>query len=288
MRLLSLIIAAATALSMQAGIPTDSTTTVAEKPLRPVTSAYMFEAGSAKLRDTYLTPLEYKGWDVALSYERFQAMGFDPQRWIMRLGGSLRLERVDNPAGTTSMWSVGLSPSWSMMRRWRPAANLTVAVGPEVGVDIGARYLMRNSNNPASVQASATVGVSAMATYNLQIGRLPITLRYQPSMPLAGVFFSPDYDELYYEIWLGNHSGLCHFAWPGSLFRLDNLVTADLRFGATNLRLGYRCEVYSSKASDIVTRHITHAFVIGVTTEWLSLSAGSRRSPDAATISAFY
>ena len=67
----------------------------------------------------------------------------------------------------------------------------------------------------------------------------------------------------------------------------SNLLTADLRFGATALRIGYRGRVASSKVNNIVTREITNAFVIGVSGEWLSLSPG-RTAIDEKIISAYY
>lgn len=256
--------------------------------LRPVLSAYSLEAGSNHLCNTYLTPLHYSGWRAALSYERMQAMKFNPERFVQQLNLRFWAGSADNPARTASMWQIGMRPSWSMMWRKSLHAGFTVGAGGTASADIGMLYLMRNGNNPVAVQASATIGATAMAVWNGRIGRLPLTLRYQPTMPLVGAFFSPDYDELYYEIWLGNHSGLAHCAWPGNFFRLDNLLTADFHFGATTLRLGYRCEIFSSKASGIVSRDISHLFVLGVTTEWLSLRAGSRRTPDARIISALY
>ncbi len=282
-RVLLLIIAAFAALALQAG-----DTLSVDKPLRPVTSAFTFEIGSSHLRDTYLTPVAYSGWLAAIDYERFQAMSFDPENWIMRLQGRLSVTKGDNPVRNASMWSVDLSPSWAMMRRFRMPCQLTLAVGGIVAADGGMLYLARNGNNPASARASFTLGVTAMATWNVNLGRLPVTFRLQPSLPIVGAFFSPDYDELYYEIWLGNHAGLCHAAWPGNFLRLENLLTADLRLGHTNLRLGYRFDLRSTKTSGIVTRRVDHAFVIGVTTEWLSLRAGSPSLPSTKTISAFY
>lgn len=256
--------------------------------VRPVLSAYTIEAGSAHQCDTYLTPLHYSGWQGALGYERMQAMRRNPQRLIMALGGRLALSRTLNPAGTAAMWSVSLRPSWSMMWRWRMPAGLTLAAGGCVSAELGALSLMRNSNNPVAVRASLTVGVTGMAAWNGSLGRLPVTLIYRPAMPLAGAFFSPDYDELYYEIWLGNRAGLCHAAWPGSYFRLDNLLAADIHLGSSTLRVGYACDIFSSKGAGIVSRQITHSLVIGVTTEWISLGARSARTPDARVISALY
>lgn len=267
---------------------TDSVTSDAPAVVRPVISSYQLEIGSAHLCDTYLTPLHYDGWQGAFTYGRMQAMRFNPRRWVMSLDMSLSLARTLNPAGTAAIWAVDFNPSWSMIWRTPLPQGFTLGAGGTVAADIGALYLARNGNNPVSARASLTLGVTGLAVWNGRIGRLPVTLAYRPTMPLTGAFFSPDYDELYYEIWLGNHKNLCHAAWPGNFFRLDNLLTADLHFGATTLRLGYRCDIGSTKVCGIVTRTATHMFVIGVCSEWISLRAGARRTPDARIISALY
>ena len=50
------------------------------KPLRPVAAAYTVEAGSSQIVNTYLTPLRYDGMELALRYERMQAMKFSPDK----------------------------------------------------------------------------------------------------------------------------------------------------------------------------------------------------------------
>ena len=282
-RLIAIFCAALMAFGVRGEQSADSTDVI-----RPVLSSFMLEYGGVSTRDTYLTPLEYKGWTSAIAYERMQAMCFNPERWVMRLDGRLAFGRSLNPARTAVMWEIGFRPSWSMMWRARLPHGFTLAAGGNVGAHLGVIYLPRNGNNPASVKASITLAATGMAVWNGRIGRLPLTVRYQPTLPLVGAFFSPDYDELYYEIWLGNHNGLAHCAWPGDFFRLDNLLTADLHFGATTLRLGYRCEVFSGKSGDIVNRQITHCLVLGVSTELISLRAGASRTPDARIISSLY
>lgn len=257
-------------------------------PLRPVTSAYMLEIGSSSVADSYLSPITYRGWSAAFAYERMQAMKFDPDNWIMQLNARIELDRGRNHADNATTWRIDGTFSWGMLRRWHPLPALTIAAGGSTGIDAGCIYNPRNSNNPASAKLAWTVNATAYAAYNLRVGRLPVTLRYQPVLPLAGIFFAPEYDELYYEIYLGNHDGLVHFAWPGNRFAMTNLFTADLHFGATSLRLGYRSYTFSSKANDLVTNIHTHAFVIGLSGEWLSLSRRRSLSRDARIISVLY
>lgn len=257
-------------------------------PLRPVTSTYMLELGSSSVADSYLSPITYRGWSAAFAYERLQAMKFDPDNWVMQLNARIELDRGRNHADNATTWRIDGTFSWGMLRRWHPLQALTIAAGGSTGIDAGCIYNPRNSNNPASAKLAWTVNATAYAAYNLRIGRLPVTLRYQPVLPLAGIFFAPEYDELYYEIYLGNHDGLVHFAWPGNRFAMTNLFTADLHFGATSLRIGYRGYTFSSKANDLVTNIHTHAFVIGLSGEWLSLSRRRSLSRDARIISALY
>lgn len=262
----------------------------ADDVYRPVAAAYSFEFGTSHLCDTYLTPLKYSGLNLALSYERMQAMKFSPEKWVMRLSGRLALDRAENPARNATMWDIDLELSWAMMHRWHlnSVPGMSLYVGPATTLDLGALYLARNGNNPVSAKASWTIGLAAAAAWNFKISRLPVCLRYQPSLPVTGAFFSPDYGELYYEIYLGNHSGLAHAAWWGNYFRLDNLLTADLRIGSTNLRLGYRGDFLSTKVNNIVSRRYVHAFVVGVSGEWLSMPRSGAISSNAKIISAVY
>ncbi len=262
----------------------------APESVRPVFAAYTFEVGSSHVADTYISPVTYSGWSGALGYQRMQAMKFDPERWVMQLEARAEIDRGRNRADNASMWRLDLGTRWGMMRRWRDVLTpgLTLAVGGSTGIEGGALYNPRNGNNPASAKLAWTVNLTGYASYSLNIGPLPVTFRYQPTLPLAGAFFSPQYDELYYEIYLGNRSGLAHFAWPGNRLALTNLVTADLRFGATSLRLGYRNLVYSSSVSNLVCNITTHAFVLGVSGEWLSVNPSARPNQSSKIISAVY
>lgn len=242
------------------------------KPLRPVMSAYTASIGSSQLADTYLSPITYSGLHAALDYERWQAMRFDPEHWVMRLGIGVTFDRADNPAGNATMMAAMINGQWGMSRRWDVGHGFTLSAGGATSLEVGALTLSRNSNNPVSARASWTLDLTGHATWNGKIGRLPVTVTYRPVLPVIGAFFSPDYGELYYEIYLGNHSGLAHCAWWGDYFRLDNRLTADLHLGGTSLRVGYGCNVVSTSVNNLTTRQVSHSFIIGISGEWLSLN----------------
>lgn len=257
--------------------------------IRPVISVYSLEVGSGHITDTYLSPLHYSGKGFALNYERLQAMKFDPERWTMRLNGRLGFEYTENTVRNASIWDLDIEFRWGMMRRFKLDKGWEAGIGGSTNINGGLFYNGRNSNNPVAAQAAWNINLSAQAVWHTSLLRKDVTFRYLVESPLTGVFFCPEYDELYYEIWLGNHSGLVHGAWPGNYFRLDNLLTADIRLGSTILRLGYNCRILSSKANEIVTQRITHTAVIGIASEWISLSAkGTKGLDKARVISALY
>ncbi len=271
-----------------AGVTASAQDDASPDPIRPVVSAYMFNIGGAKLVNTYLTPIKYSGVDFGFAYERMQAMKFNPERWVMRLEASIDMNKTENPVRNADMWRLVGDVSWGMTYRWRLPYGITVAAGGSSGLDLGCMYNPRNGNNPVAVEAAWTVNASGYATWQTKVWNLPVTLKYQTAIPVAGVFFSPDYGELFYEIYLGNHNGLAHFAWWGSYFRMDNLLTADIHFGATALRIGFRNDILSTKVNNIVTRAVTYSAVIGVAGEWMSLNPYKRPDSKARVISALY
>lgn len=250
-----------------------------EAPLRPVTSVYSIEGGGSHLADTYLTPLIYSGYSVSLGYERWQAMKFSPEKWIMRLSIRGDWRNADSPARNSSMWYIGVDARWSMLHRWRLPLGFTVGGGGATGIMGGCMYNGRNGNNPASAKGSWTIDAAGYAAWNGRLGRLPVTLSYSCTLPVLGAFFSPEYGELYYELWLGDHKNLVHCAHWGNYFAMDNLVAADLHFGSTSLRIGYRGSVYSTHVNNLTSRITSNMLVLGISGEWMSLDT-KRRLPD--------
>ncbi|MDE6416603.1 MAG: DUF3316 domain-containing protein [Duncaniella sp.] len=281
-RVLLLMMAALAVLTAAADDDADVTA------LRPVHSAYLLEAGGSRLADTYLSPIPYEGIHFGFTYQRYQAMKFSPDRWTMSLTLRLGLDKTDNRARNSSMWDLSLTADWGMMRRYSINRWLTLAPGASTTLTGGAIYAAANSNNPVSAKASWTVNFTGLATARFHIKRLPVTVTYRPTLPVVGAFFSPDYGELYYEIYLGNSSGLAHAAWWDNYFLLDNLVTAQLEFGSTYLSVGYHGSIFSTRVNHLTTNIFTHSFVIGIAGEWLSLNPRKGITERARVIHALY
>lgn len=258
--------------------------------VRPVSSFFMIDAGGASIKETYLTPLRYKGLGLRLGYERMQAMKFSPERWVMQLEAGCDYARVKNPTGNHIMHSLQVDFKWGMMRRWHDVLTpkLQLAVGASTQFRGGVIYNAYNSNNPVSAKIHFSVGAMAMASYNVKLGKMPVTLRYEATLPALGAFFAPEYGESFYEIYLGNTSGLAHFGWWGNRFDMTNFVSADLHLGNTVLRVGYRGRIETSWVNNLSTQIFTNTAVLGVGGEWISVGRNKKVSEKAKFISAIY
>lgn len=244
---------------------------------RPVTGFYNLELGGTSVLATYLSPLTYKGSQFSVSGIWTKAMPFDPENAVMEFDLKADFCNLLNPAKTARMVGLNGDFSWDMAWRKRLKSDFQVTVGGGAMISGGAYYLLRNSNNPVQAMANFSLMITASASKHFSIGRLPVLISDRIKLPSFGVFFCPGYGETYYEIYLGNHSGLAHAGWWGNNFRLDNLLSVSLDFGRTAMMIGYRLNVHNQWANNLNTHIITNSFVIGVIPGGLGLK---KKSPN--------
>ena len=225
-------------------------------------SMFTVDAGYASVHDSYLTPITYDGLDLALGFEALRQARVN---WLWQVQVSADYNNVENPAHNNTLHKVMGDITFDMQRQWRGvfSPRLNLAVGPMTQLRAGILYDAVNSNNPVSVRAHWNAGVTGMATFGTHLKRLPITLRWQAQLPVAGVFFAPEYDESYYEIYLGNRRKLAHLGWWGNRFDLTNYVGADMHLGKTTLRIGYRARLEHWNVNHLKVHDTTHSLVLG-------------------------
>jgi hypothetical protein len=237
---------------------------ITESGERPITSVYSLEIGGARDFSTYLSPLYYEGLDMAMSASWTKAFQRWPESCVMRFESAIDLQRMLNPVGTARMWGLTARFNWGLLWRYRFLGDFQATLGPMIDIYGGAMYLVRNGNNPVNAIASAGLDIAGSLSYRFKIGRLPIEVADEIRIPSVSAFFSPQYGETYYEIYLGNHSGLAHCGWWGNAMGVDNLLSFKLNLGKTGLQLGYRFDLRTFKASGLKTQLMRNAFVIGV------------------------
>ena len=231
-------------------------------------SMFTVDAGYASVHDSYLTPITYGGLDLALGYEAMRSASNDKWFWQVQVGADYNY--VENEAQNNELHKLLGDITFGMQRQWRQliAHRVDVSVGPMTQLRAGIVYNEVNSNNPVSVRAQWNVGATAMVSMPTRLGRLPMTLRYQMQLPVAGVFFAPEYDESYYEIYLGNHKNLAHLGYWGNRFDMTNYVGADLHLGKTTLRIGYRSRLEHWSVNHLKVHDVTHSVVLGIGTSF--------------------
>lgn len=231
------------------------------------TSMFMVDAGYAAVHDSYLAPITYDGMDLGMSYE---AMRQSSRQWLWQLLVGADYNYVENNAKNNEWHKLMGEISFNMQRQWRGALlrRIDLSVGPMTQLRAGMVYNPAASNNTVTARAHWNLGIAGMAAWQTHMWRLPVTLRYQAQLPVVGVFFAPEYDESYYEIYLGNHKGLAHMGWWGNRFDMTNYLGADLHLGKTTLRIGYRARVEHWNASNLKVHDVTHSLVLGIGTSF--------------------
>lgn len=228
---------------------------------RTITSAKMVGVGWQSLQDTYLSPLHYNGMD--LSYISHTVRECEGKAWSRIIINEGNISRVTDKADKGAMISGSYHFEYGAVRSWQFFDDrLTLSAGGEGDVTLGVIYNTRGGNNLAQARASLNIGPKGRASYALT---KDITLNGELSAPLAGICFSPNYGQSYYEIFtLGNYD---HNAVPTTFLSTPSLrmmVTADITFLKTRWRLGWSGNYHQQKVNNLKQHVYSNDFIIGI------------------------
>lgn len=252
-----------------------------ENPLRNVWSAKL---GNIRLADSYLSPLAYNGtvvgWEA--QHERYYKKHVGTLSWRNR--NSLTLATTLNLAYSASISYLAGSISYGTFYHFEPLKNLRVRAGGYVDLAPGVKYNSRNSNNIASVDASATLYGEIGVRYHLPISsQLAILLGGEVSTPMLGLMFVPEMGSNYYEMWkLKDFDNTIHFSTFHNRYGVSGKLYADLQFSGFSLRLAYMPEVEYWSANYLHFSRYTSFFSLGTVVD-LHLLAGTRSRQHHAT-----
>lgn len=260
-----------------------------EKPIRSVFHALMLEGGYAHIYDSYLSIVGYSGYNVGLNYERMRIMKYGNYRVTSQQQLGMNYASGLNEARSSNSQMVFLDYSYGLLYGFEPYPGLTIKAGGAAQGTAGVVYNFRNSNNPAAAKGSVDLALSGMAIYKLYLRNYPLTLRYQASIPFAGVFFAPPFGATYYEMFmLGNTSGIVHFGSFHNRFNMQNLFTIDLPVGNVNLRIGYSNTIRTSWVNHNNMHIYTHSLVLGITSDLIRFNWRKPIQTRRPVVSAFY
>ncbi len=248
--------------------------------------------GGYNLKDTYLSPsadgVHYSGWGLRAINERMKMTRLADDNVSRQHLFSVDIAFADNPAGTASEFAVFGEYSLGYHYHFRLLPNLKLLAGSAIHGMGGFIYNARNSNNPASAHLDIDLNASGMAIYNLKIKNYPLTFRYQLDIPFAGILFSPQMGQSYYEMFdQGNTSDIVRFNSFHNKFAMRNYLTVDFPVHNWTVRMGYLNSYYHTDVNNIQTRILSNTFMLGLVKEFISFS-GKRLKQTNKYRSAYY
>lgn len=243
-------------------------------PNKEVLHSTMIGVGSANVLDTYLSPYNYTGKDIRIQREtqrmtRLWGGRVSNQSFIDANGciNKNHARNIDEYAGGirySQGWFYNFMGGNVVNPVERSRSRFNVAAGLAASGYVGAVYIDRSGNNPAQLKADLMIDMSAMATYDLVLWRHHYLWRYQMSVPLIGVAFSPNYGQSYYEAFvLKQEDRNVLFAHPGNMPSMRHRLTLDIPIRRYFLRVGYVAQFNQSKFNHLKYHSWTHDFVIG-------------------------
>lgn len=245
------------------------------------THSFLVGIGSSHQLDTYLSPLNYTGYQVSFVRETLRMTRLAKRRVSFQSIWQGTFSQTSNISGTATDWGghIGYDALWHY--NWTPVQNLRLMAGGAIGADAGVLYNSRGGNNPAQGRVNIDLSASVMAIYKFQLWQQDLSLRYQANMPLLGIMFSPQFGQSYYEIGAGYAKGNVCFSQPGNAFSLWQQLTLDIPVGKyVVLRTGYLCDIRQSHVHGIKMHDRSHSFMIGFVKHFRKVGREKRKVSD--------
>ena len=226
----------------------------------PLFTALELNIGGAAWVEKPLSYFTFSGPGVSIGVEMMRAERSD-SKWVQQH----QLRYMFN-TGTMVISDKGGSKvhfgnyTFGMMTYSTVCPNFRLYYGPDLNVLGGIVNNVHAGNNPLTIKGDFSVGFTGMAVYDFKLGRLPVTARYQMSLPVLSAFIQTDqgyFAEGLLDGWRGG-------TW-GSHFNMRNRLHADLHFSTWSLRLGYNNDIFTNYATPNHFQYVSHNFVVGFT-----------------------
>ena len=170
------------------------------KASRYLMRATLYGVGYSNVYDTYLSPQEYKGMDFRVTRETMRMTTLFDGNVSAQNFFQANLSYTHNRADNNNTFAGLVNWNYGLHYQFRITENFKLLAGGLADFNGGFVYNLRNTNNPASAKAYINLDASGMAIWHVKVKNVPLTLRYQLNVPVAGVLFSPNYGQSYYSI----------------------------------------------------------------------------------------
>ena len=245
-------------------LPADSQELTAHNQ-KVITRSTMLGVGGTKILDTYLSQEHFSG--SGLSFVTTIERQRPDCHWATLMEHEANLSSTKDRSRSIQELEGAYNFYWGKLYGWSFADNqLKLQAGGLVNASLGFIYNTSNGNNPAQARAHLNLMPTGVATYRFMLFKRQLSARYELSLPLAGVMFSPNYSQSYYEIFSrGNYD---HNVVPTTFVSAPewrHMLTVDAQLSrAITLRIGYLGNMQQYKVNNLRQHVYTHRLLIGI------------------------
>ena len=243
-------------------------------PNKEVLHSSMFGAGFSNILDTYLSPYSYTGTSLRIQRETMRMTklwdGQVSNQVLIDVNAAINrnhAKNIDEYAGGirySQGWFYNFNGGNIVNPVERSTSRWNFAAGLAASGYVGTVYIDRSGNNPVQAKLDLMIDASAMATYDMVIGKHHFLWRYQLYVPLLGMAFSPEYGQSYYEAFgLHNTDNNIVFAYPGNMPSMRHRLTLDIPIRRYTLRIGYVAQFNQSTFNHLKYHSYSHDFMVG-------------------------